>query len=304
MSEASGGAWAFLASRPWRPRSIEPPGKYPPGMPWRVSLLVVIALLHLGALRGLGSMRAAQQTGPAEEVVLVLDFTDQPSRPAPLLPIEETLAPAEPVSRSKSRHETAQPRRVTSTNKELPATSVQPSTIAADGPMQLYEADGRVRTPKDLLEQLDRQFGDKRVFSYQIPHMDDARKYFYRPRALTYEYTRFEQYWKPDQDMLTELLTRLVEETTKEISISIPGQPGSKVVCSISLLALGGGCGVVNNGDGYVGRVDDPDTLNPEEDRQCQAWWEQIVGAKTQELWRKTRSLYEAQCRKPLARPS
>jgi hypothetical protein len=60
----------------------------------------------------------------------------------------------------------------------------------------------------------------------------------------------------------------------------------------------------VNNGDGHVGRVDDPDTLNPEEDRQCQAWWEQIIGAKTQELWRKTRSLYEAQCRKPLARPS
>ncbi len=43
--------------------------------------------------------------------------------------------------------------------------------------------------PEDLLEQLDNQFGDTRVFSYQIPHMDDARKYFYRNRALPFEST-------------------------------------------------------------------------------------------------------------------
>lgn len=56
------------------------------------------------------------------------------------------------------------------------------------------------------------------------------------------------------------------------------------------------------DGADYVGPQDDPATLDPEEDRQCQAWWNQIIGATTQETWRKTRSMYEAACRKPLLR--
>lgn len=76
------------------------------------------------------------------------------------------------------------------------------------------------------------------------------------------------QYWKPDQDLLTNLLNRMVKKTTKEMR-----RP-----------------------------QDDPATLDPEEDRQCQAWWNQIIGATTQETWRKTRSMYEAACRKPLLR--
>jgi hypothetical protein len=75
------------------------------------------------------------------------------------------------------------------------------------------------------------------------------------------------------------------------------------VVCTVSILALGGGCGVVTPGADWNGPQDDPATLNPEEARQCAAWWEQIVGAKTQEAWRATRQLYERECRKPLLRP-
>jgi hypothetical protein len=153
-----------------------------------------------------------------------------------------------------------------------------------------------------MLEQIDKQVGDQRVFSYQVPHIDDAKKYFYRNPALAYETTRFEQYWTPDQDALTALLTKLVEKTTKEIRIPVPGRPGSTMICKVSILALGGGCGILANNANYVGPVDDPDTLNPAEDRQCQAWWNQIVGAQTQDVWRRTRALYEAQCRKPLLR--
>ena len=94
----------------------------------------------------------------------------------------------------------------------------------------------------------------------------------------------------------------MAEKTTKEIRVPVPGRAGSTMVCHVSLLALGGSCGVLTPGSDYVGPVDDPDTLSPEEDRQCQAWWEQIVGATTQDAWRKTRKLYEAQCRKPLER--
>ena len=132
--------------------------------------------------------------------------------------------------------------------------------------------------------------------------MEDAKKYFERDPVLVYQSTRFDQYWKPDQDMLTELLTKLVEATTREIRIPVPGHPGSTMICKVSLLALGGGCGVLTNGADYVGPLDDPHTLSPEEDRQCAAWWDQIIGAKTQDLWRKTRSLYQAYCRKPLTR--
>jgi hypothetical protein len=74
------------------------------------------------------------------------------------------------------------------------------------------------------------------------------------------------------------------------------------VVCQVSVLALGGGCGVLTPGADWNGPQDDPATLNPEEARQCAAWWEQIVGAKTQDAWRRTKQLYERECRKPLLR--
>ena len=82
----------------------------------------------------------------------------------------------------------------------------------------------------------------------------------------------------------------------------VPGRPDAKMVCNISLLALGGSCGILVNGWDYAGPVDDPTTLSEEEDRQCQAWWEQITGAKTQDLWRSTRRLYDQECRKPRER--
>lgn len=153
-----------------------------------------------------------------------------------------------------------------------------------------------------MLEQIDGAVGDTRVFSYRVPRLDDARKLFYRDPPVDYQSTRFEQYWKPDQDLLSDMLNRMVEKTTKEIRIPVPGQPGSTMVCQVSLLALSGGCGVLTDGADYVGPQDDPTTLDPEEDRQCQAWWNQIIGATTQETWRKTRSMYEAACRKPLLR--
>lgn len=168
--------------------------------------------------------------------------------------------------------------------------------------LQLYNPDGSLRVPDDMLDKLDRQFGDKRVFSYQIPHMDDAKKYFERNPALVFERTRFDQYWTPDADALTALLTKMVEATTKEIKVKVPGSSSSYMVCKVSILALGGGCGILTDGADWNGPQDDPNTLNPEEDRQCAAWWRQIVGAKTQEAWRATRKLYERECRKPRER--
>jgi len=68
------------------------------------------------------------------------------------------------------------------------------------------------------------------------------------------------------------------------------------------LLALGGGCGILIAGSDYLGPQDDPTTLSEEEQKQCQAWWDRIAAATTQDAWRSTRKLYDAECRKPRER--
>ena len=176
-----------------------------------------------------------------------------------------------------------------------------PAREPADAPLQLFDSEGRLRVPEDMLDKLDEQFGDKRTFSWQIPKLDDAKKYFERNPALVYEETRFDKDWQPDNGALTELLEKAVEKTTKEVKVKVPGMNGSShVVCTIAVLALSGSCRVVTNGADWNGPQDDPNTLNPEEERQCAAWHQKIIDAQTQDAWRATKKLYEESCRKPL----
>lgn len=307
---------ACLQSEPWRPQSLRHQPDRWPDAHWRLAGLVGIGLLHLlvaGWLIGEGNRD--QQSD--DQVLMLLDFSVPAHLPRapdvpPLDPLPDPLpnratSLAEPTpalpTRRKPRRVAAVPLQVMP-EPETRAVPSEPGPVAGSPPIELYDADGRVIVPDDLLDQIDRKLGDKRVFSYQVPRMDDARKLFYRNPPVAYEATRFDEYWAPDQDALTALLTKLAEKTTKEIRIPMPGRPDSAVICKISLLALGGGCGVLTNGADYVGPLDDPSTLTPEEDRQCQAWWEKIVSANTQDVWRKTRDLYEAECRKPRERPT
>jgi hypothetical protein len=292
MSETPEDPLASLANRPWRPRSLEPARKDSLRLRWRLSILITVVLLHMLGVRVLLELLSKGDSN--DEVITVLNFIEPLLPPPPLPPLPAQIPPV------PTRKPLAKPTAVSSQTPQqpTPAKTHHPE----NAPLQLYDPDGSLSVPDDMLDQIDRKVGDKRIFSYQIPRIDDAKKIFYRNPPVVYETTRFAQYWKPDQDMLTELLTKMVEATTKEIRIPVPGRPGSTMVCTVSILAFGGGCGVLTNGSDYVGPLDDPNTLSPEEDRQCQAWWEQIIGAKTQELWRKTRALYEAQCRKPLER--
>ena len=281
----------------WRPGSLRV--KAPDWLPRPVKFLILAAVLiaHWLALAWWLPRMASPRHAPDDEAVLLIDFIRDPppevveAEPLPQ-PIVNAVSPNVAVPVRK-------PRRV---RVDTPLQA-QPTPPTQRKPaLQLYGTDGRIKVPDDMLDQIDRKFGDKRTFSYQIPRMDDAQKAFYRNPPVIYEKTRFDEYWEPDQDLLTGVLTKMVEKTTKQIRIPVPGRPDSKMVCTISLLALGGGCGVLTNGSDYVGPLDDPDTLSPEEDRQCKAWWDQIVGATTQQAWRKTRKLYEAECRKPLER--
>ena len=292
-----------LAPGDWQPLSARARPVEAMSLRLRAGLLGAVALLHLLAFFVLLPLLDRwQRPLPDEEAVLV-DFIEAPPPSMQAQPNEtivirrpEPAAEAEPAP---------PPARVP---RARPTATVDAPLQVVDAParpkpkLELYNPDGSLRVPADMLDKLDEKFGDKRAFSYQIPHYEDAKKYFERNPALVYEKTRFDEYWTPDSDALTQLLQKAVEKTTKQIKVKVPGTDGSYMVCTISVLALGGGCGVLTNGADWNGPQDDPDTLNPEEDRQCQAWWNKIVQATTQDAWHATKELYEANCRKPLAR--
>lgn len=220
--------------------------------------------------------------------------------PAPL-EIPETIVIRPPPAAASRASAPAPVIRPTSsvTVEQAPALLAQEDARAPENPLRLFTADGAPLLPEDMLDQLDRKFGDQRDFSFQRPGLDGMDKLLSRPQALTYEATRFEAGWRPETDLLTDLLEKAVEKTSPEIRIPVPGRPGARLVCRVVLLAAGGGCWFESNSDGYQVVLNDPDTLNEEEQRQCQAWWDKIVGAGSQAVWRKTRDLYEAECRKP-----
>jgi hypothetical protein len=143
---------------------------------------------------------------------------------------------------------------------------------------------------------------DDREFAVQRDGLDAMEKLLDRPVALEYNATVFEAGWQGDKPRLSRILEEAVSKSTVRVKIPIPGRPGAYLRCGIAILAMGGSCGFTANDDGYYVRGDDPDTLSREEDRQCKAWWDLIVAAKTQALWRKTKQLYQQECEKPLAK--
>ncbi len=265
------------------PASAPRPAKIP-----RALVFAWVVAVHLGLGWQLSRLKPAE---PARSSSLLIEFVQRP-KPKP----EPRQAQANSSPRT-ARAGTASPEAPT----RAPRASDTP-TAAAPSPLRLYNADGSLSLPDDLLAEVDRQTGVGRRFDYEIKGLASAGSFLKRPPALVYESTRFEEYWQPDQSVLTELLEKAVTMTSPRIRLPVPGRPGSHIECVVVILAAVGSCAVVNNNDGYVVELDDPDTLDAAENQQCQAWWEQIVGASSQQIWRKTQSLYEAQCRKPLAK--
>ena len=233
-----------------------------------------------------------------DEVITVLEFLQPTAKPMPV-DVMPDMRIKKPVSGNAVRLITLPP------VSSEPALAGNKNRTNIQQPLRLYDDNGRVKLPVDFIEKLDAANLPSKRFDFQNPDLELAGTFLKRPPAIDFNPTQFEQAWKPDQDILTELLEKAVEKTTKEIKIPVPGNPGVKLVCKVSVLALGGGCGFVPNG-GY-GRViaddeDDPNTLSPEEDKQCQAWWEKINNTKSQREWLKTKELYEITCKKPLAK--
>jgi hypothetical protein len=291
-----------LAPTPWQPLSVREKQRDPLSSRWRFGLLAGVVLAHVLALLGLLALLDKRER--MQEDAIVVDFIDEPAAQPVEVP-NETITIHRPKAPPKAKS-TPKPAPKPLPKRErvvdIPMQAVE-SPPRKDGELQLYNPDGSLRVPKDMLDKLDKQFGDKRQFSFQVPHLDDAKKLFYRNPALVYEATRFDKAWQPDHDALTALLEKAVEKTTAQVKVKVPGMNGSShVVCTVAVLALSGGCRVITNGADWNGPQDDPDTLSAAEQKQCAAWWEKIVHATTQDAWRKTRKLYEESCDKPLER--
>jgi len=297
-----------LAPAPWQPLSARRKPPETTTIRLRAWILGGVTLLHILAFAILLPLLDRHRWFRDEETTLV-DFIEEPP-PMHVLPNETvTIRMPKPEEKPRSRE------RAPAASKPAVSTRVPPT--ATDIPMQvvetkrkpskkleLFNPDGSMKLPDNMLDEIDKKYGDKRTFSWQIPHYEDADKYFKRNPALVYEETRFDQYWTPEGDILTSFLQKAVDATTKEVKMKVPGTNGSYVVCKISILAAGGACGVLTNGADWNGPQDDPNTLNAEEQRQCAAWWQKIVNAKTQDAWHATKKLYEKECRKPLLDPA
>jgi hypothetical protein len=207
----------------------------------------------------------------------------------------------DPVSqRQNSPPLSSRPRPAARRAVEAASTSVAPGPD--DPPLKVATADGAVWVPKAAMDEF-LEHGQTRQFDVQRPGLDDMKRLLNRPVALEFKGTRFDKDWQGERPRLERILEKAVEKSTATVKIPIPGRPGAYLRCGIAVLALGGSCGFTANDDGYYVKADDPETLSPLEEKQSQAWWDLIVSAKSQDVWRKTRQLYEQECRKPLAKP-
>ncbi|KRA50560.1 hypothetical protein [Pseudoxanthomonas sp. Root630] len=114
---------------------------------------------------------------------------------------------------------------------------------AADGQGKagLYNADGSLRVPGDAGEntaQRGAPGGDNDHWTRE--RLEESGTWLQRP-PYDYEPTSFDKYWVPSESLLAEWVRRNV----KEMEISIPGT-NLKLKCTISVLQLGGGCGLGN----------------------------------------------------------
>jgi hypothetical protein len=256
----------------------------------RALLFGLILAGHLGFLFWLdASTRYVIQKQDWQTRTVVEFVTRKP--PALQLPLGESIA--KDAGRTSKRTATAP-----SLNKEPVKSPVEPDDNAA---LRIVDGEGRLWIPQASKDEFLKN-GQSRQFDIQRDGLDDMEALLKRPVVLDYRSTRFDEAWQGDKPRITRVLEAAVEKTTATVKIPIPGRPGAFLQCSLMVLAASGGCGFTANDDGYFVPRDDPDTLSPLEEKQCQAWWDLIVSAKTQTEWRRTRRLYEQECQKPAAK--
>jgi hypothetical protein len=107
------------------------------------------------------------------------------------------------------------------------------------GASGVFDADGRVRLPAGSNAAADAAAAPY-VTTEDITDLDHAGTWLKRP-PIDYTPTTFDRFWIPRETLLQEWVRRGI----KEVSIGIPGSK-RKIHCVVSLLQLGGGCGIDN----------------------------------------------------------
>lgn len=255
------------------------------------ALLAAVIAAHAALLVWLAGATGVRPPPPGLQSATTIEFVVR--RKPGQAPMPATAAAASPVRNT-------QPSRSVAADTRAAPSSAHAGAPVSDAPLT-HAADGRILIPQKALDEF-LEHGQSRDFDVQRPGLDDMEALLKRPVALEYRATRFEAGWQGDRPRLERVLETAVEKTTATVKIPVPGRPGAFLQCKLAVLAASGGCGFTANDDGYFVAKDDPDTLSPEEERQCRAWWDLIVSAKTQSVWRRTRTLYEQECRKPLAK--
>ena len=115
---------------------------------------------------------------------------------------------------------------------------------AAGAAPGLFDGDGRARLPgqgggTETAQQRGAPGGANDRWTQD--RIDKAGTWMERP-PYGYEPTRFDRYWIPNENLLEEWVRKNIRST----SIPIPGT-SKRIVCVVSVLQLGGGCGVVDD---------------------------------------------------------
>lgn len=158
----------------------------------------------------------------------------QASKPAPAAGITPSATASGPTTGPKPGA-LPSPRRADDWGDSTRNTAGQPGATTGDG---LFNSDGRPNLPGDTVGNASTQPGVPG--SRQAQARDDAAaNTFLRRVPFPYEPTMFDKDWHPRESLLQEWVRRNI----REVEVSIPGT-SKKVRCVISVLQLGGGCGL------------------------------------------------------------
>lgn len=162
---------------------------------------------------------------------------NQASRPTPATGNAPAATASGPTTGSKPGA-LPSPRRADDWGDAARNTAGQPGAQAGSG---LFNADGRPNLPGDSGGQASAQPGVPG--SRQAQARDDAAANTFLKRVpFPYEPTMFDKDWHPRESLLQEWVRRNV----REVEVSIPGT-SKKVRCVVSVLQLGGACGLFDS---------------------------------------------------------
>src|SRR6478735_7402785 len=152
-----------LAPTPWQPLSARPKTQDPMPARLRAVLLGVVVIAHFLGLFGLMALLERRQRAAEEEAILV-DFIDEPTPTVvEMTPLpNETITirrpkPVPPTPKPAMKRERVAP--ASAPVRDAPASPVDVPLHATENPskekLQLFDPDGRLRTPEHLLDKLD-----------------------------------------------------------------------------------------------------------------------------------------------------